>query len=382
MGSSKGRAGAARFLSLPKAIALPADYPAVLAGLKCRIALAQRRALKAVNRELLGLYWHVGRTIVQRQTVSGWGAATVERLAHDLRREFPLLEGFSPRNIWRMRAFFLAWTEAREELTQAVSEMRGPPSAKGPPVQIGGLPWGHNIVLLQKLQRREDRLWYAEQASELGWSRATLELQISKHMHARRGRATTNFAQALPRAQSKRAQLALKDPYSFDFLTIGREARERTTERGLLEHMREFLLELGAGFAFIGSQVKLVVGDAEYFVDLLFYHVRLHSYVVVELKATAFKPEHVGKLNFYLSAVDDLLKGPGDQPSIGLLLCRSRDRLRVEYALRGLHKPIGVAQWKTRIVDRLPDRLRGSLPSVEEIEAELGPLDRHRKARG
>lgn len=403
MGSSKGRAraardqagesrgvqvsrgrtrlGAATFPLPPKRAGLPGDYPEVLAGLKCRIAAAQRRAANKVNRELIALYWHMGRTIVQRQSVSGWGMATVERLAHDLRREFPLLEGFSPRNIWRMRAFFLAWTEVRDELTQAVSELRLAQSRKGPPAPLDALPWGHNILLLQRLERREERLWYAEQASKLGWSRSALESQVAKRAHARRGRATTNFTRALPRGQSRRAQLALKDPYSFDFLTIGRETHERTTERALLEHMREFLLELGAGFAFIGSQVKLVVGDADYFVDLLFYHVRLHSYVVVELKATAFKPEHVGKMNFYLSAVDDLLKGPDDQPSIGLLLCRSRDRLRVEYALRGCHKPIGVAQWKTELVERLPDRLRGSLPTVEEIEAELGAVDGGRKGR-
>jgi predicted nuclease of restriction endonuclease-like (RecB) superfamily len=381
MGSSRSHAAAARFPSPPRSSALPADYPAILAGLKSRIAAAQSRAAKAVNRELIALYWHVGRTIVQRQAISGWGTATVERLAHDLRQEFPLLEGFSPRNIWRMRAFFLAWTEAREELTQPVSELRNVPSTKVPPAPIGAIPWGHNILLLQKLDRRQDRLWYARQVNDLGWSRSTLEAQIAKHVHARRGRATTNFLRALPRAQSRRAQLALKDPYSFDFLTIGREARERVTERGLLEHMREFLLELGSGFAFIGSQVKLVVGDAEFFVDMLFYHVRLHSYVVVELKATAFRPEHVGKMNFYLSAVDDLLKGSGDKPSIGLLLCRSRDRLRVEYALRGCRKPIGVAQWKTQLVEQLPERLRGSLPTVQEIEAELGPADESQRTR-
>jgi len=364
-----------------KTIALPADYPAVLAGLKTRITAAQGRAARAVNRELIALYWHFGRTIVERQGISGWGAATVERLASDLRSEFPLLEGFSPRNIWRMRAFFLAWSEGPEELTQAVSDLQAAPSTKAPPAPIGVLPWGHNIVLLQKLERREDRLWYAEQAGRLGWSRLALEAQIAKRVHARRGRATTNFARAMPRAQSRRAQLALQDPYAFDFLTIGRGAHERSTERGLLEHMREFLLELGSGFAFIGSQVKLVVGDADYFVDLLFYHVRLHSFVVVELKATAFKPEHVGKMNFYLSAVDDLLKGAGDQPSIGLLLCRSRDRLRVEYALRGCQKPIGVAQWKTQLVEQLPERLRESLPTVEEIEAELSTPAATRKAR-
>lgn len=377
-GSEPERAG---FVVPPQRSRLPGDYPSVLAGLKRRIAAAQGRATRSVNRELIALYWHMGRTIVERQSRSGWGAATVERLAHDLRTEFPRLEGFSPRNIWRMRAFFLAWNHPRGELTQAVSDLCADAVPATPPAAIGSLPWGHNILLLQRVERQEDRLWYAEQVASNGWSRSVLEDHIAKRLHARRGRATTNFVRALPRAQSKRAQMALKDPYAFDFLAIGQRARERATERGLLEHMREFLLELGAGFAFMGSQVKLVVGGAEYFVDMLFYHVRLHCHVVVELKATAFKPEHVGKINFYLSAVDDLLKGPGDQPSIGLLLCRSRDRLRVEYALRGCQKPIGVAQWNARLVERLPERLRCELPTVEEIEAELGAVDR-RSYRG
>lgn len=334
---------------------MPADYAVVLARLKQRIAAAQTHAVLAVNRELIVLYWHVGATIVQRQTKAGWGNAVVERLAYDLRRAFPDLEGFSPRNIWRMRAFFLAWSGSSKKLPQAVSE----------------IPWGHNIVLLQQLERREDRLWYAEQARAQGWSRAVLQAQITKQIHTRQGKAVTNFTRALPPPQSELARQALKDPYTFDFLTVGREAHERVTERDLLAHIREFLLELGAGFAFIGNQVKFTVGDGDYFLDLLFYHVRLRCYVVVELKATAFKPEHAGKMNFYLSAVDDLLKHQDDQPSIGLLLCRSRNRLQVEYALRDLKKPIGVAQWETRLVEKLPKALKGSLPTVEEIEAEL-----------
>ena len=351
---------------------MPGDYTAVLARLKQRIAAAQTRSALAVNRELIALYWHVGATIVQRQTAAGWGNAVVERLAHDLRRAFPDIEGFSPRNIWRMRAFFLAWSVAPEKLTQPVSESGARPVAKKLPQAVSEIPWGHNIVLLQQFERPEERLWYAEQTRAQGWSRAALQAQIAKKAHARQGKAITNFSRALPPPQSELARQALKDPYTFDFLTVGREAHERVTERDLLAHVREFLLELGSGFAFIGNQVKLTVSDADYFLDLLFYHVRLRCYVVVELKATAFKPEHAGKMNFYLSAVDDLLKHQDDQPSIGLMLCRSRNRVQVEYALRDIRKPIGVAQWETKIVEKLPAELKGSLPTVEEIEKELG----------
>jgi predicted nuclease of restriction endonuclease-like (RecB) superfamily len=352
---------------------MPPGYAGVLADLKRRIQAAQSRAALAVSRELIGVYWYVGRTIVERQAEAGWGDAVVERIAHDLRHAFPDLKGFSPRNIWRMRAFYLAWSGASKKLPQAVAESDAADTAKKLPQAVAELPWGHNVLLLEKLARVEDRLWYAERTREHGWSRATLQSQIAKKAHARHGRATTNFARTLAAPQSELAQQTLKDPYTFDFLTVGRAAHERVTERDLVTHVREFLLELGVGFAFIGNQVKLTVGHGDYFIDLLFYHVRLRCYVVVELKAAGFKPEHAGKMNFYLSAVDDLLKHADDQPTIGLLLCRSRDRLQVEYALRDIAKPIGVAQWETKLVERLPPNLKGSLPTVEEIEAELAP---------
>jgi predicted nuclease of restriction endonuclease-like (RecB) superfamily len=352
---------------------MPSDYPRILAELKRRIAAAQTRAGVAVNRELIALYWHVGETIVQRQARAGWGEAVVERLAHDLRQAFPDLQGFSPRNIWRMRAFYLAWSGVPKKLPQAVAETGVRTSAKKLPQAVAEIPWGQNVVLLEQLATTDERLWYAEQIRLQGWSRQILRAQISKKAHARQGKATTNFVRALSAQQASLAQQVLKDPYTFDFLTVGTEAHERATERELLIHVREFLLELGAGFAFIGNQVKLTVGESDYFLDLLFYHVRLRCYVVVELKAGAFKPEHAGKMNFYLSAVDDLLKHKDDQPSIGLLLCRSQNRVQVEYALRDIQKPIGVAEWETRIVAQLPKNLRGSLPTVEEIEAELAP---------
>jgi predicted nuclease of restriction endonuclease-like (RecB) superfamily len=341
---------------------MPADYGPVLAGLKRRIAAAQTRAALAVNSELIALYWDVGGTIVERQASKGWGNAVVERLAHDLRQAFPDIQGFSPRNIWRMRKFFLAWSGGSQESNGALQKL---------PQAVAEIPWGHNSVLLEKLGTREERLWYVEEIREHGWSRQRLQAEIAKNAHLRRGKARTNFARSLPPHQAELAQQTLKDPYIFDFLTFGRQAHERVTERDLVAHVRDFLLELGAGFAFLGNQVKLTVCDADYFVDLLFYHVRLRCYVVVELKGTAFKPEHAGKMNFYLSAVDDLLKHRDDRPSIGLVLCRSHHRMRVEYALRDIEKPIGVAAWETTLVDKLPEYLKGSLPTVEEIEAEL-----------
>jgi predicted nuclease of restriction endonuclease-like (RecB) superfamily len=351
--------------------ALPSDYTAVLGELKRRISETQLRAARAVNRELTGLYWHIGETIVRRQDAAGWGEGVVDRLAHDLTKAFPDVKGFSPRNMWRMRAFFLAWTGRLETLTQAVSETASGLEVSEPPAAVMDLPWGHNIILLQQVETPEERLWYAQQACEQGWSRAVLAAQIEKRLFGRQGKAVTNFEHSLPSPQSGLAQQTLKDPYTFDFLTVGTEAHERAMENDLLVHIREFLLELGAGFAFVGNQVKLVVDGTDYYLDLLFYHVRLRCYVVVELKATEFLPEHAGKMNFYLSAVDDLLKHPDDQPSIGLLLCRSKRKFRVEYALRDIKKPIGVAEWETKLIGQLPESLKGSLPSVEEIEAEL-----------
>lgn len=375
IGRTRGRVReeGASFPLAPLLSELPADYAEVLSELKGRIAAAQNRAGLAVNRELTNLYWYIGGTIARRQAIAGWGNAVVERLASDLRQAFPGLDGFSPRNLWRMRAFFVAWSGPSPKLPQAVAETRSVKTAQKLPQAVAETPWGHNIMLLERLDARDVRLWYAEQVRTHGWSRAVLEAQIAKKAHARQGMATTNFARTLPEAHAATAQQALKDPYNFDFLTVGREAHERVTEQDLIAHVREFLLELGAGFAFVGNQVKLSVEDNDYFIDLLFYHLKLRCYVVVELNATAFKPEHAGKLNFYLSAVDDLLKHEHDKPSIGLLLCRSRNRVQVEYALRDIRKPIGVARWETQLVNELPADLTSSLPTVAELEAELAP---------
>lgn len=279
----------------------------------------------AVNRELVLLYWQIGRDILERQTREGWGARVIDRLSRDLRSEFPEMKGFSARNLKYMRAFAQAWPD--EAFVQQVAAQ---------------IPWFHNCIILDKLNDPEIRGWYACAAIEHGWSRNVLALQIDSALHLRQGQATTNFVRTLPSPQSDLVQNLLKDPYNFDFLTLHDDAVERDLERGLLEHLKAFMLELGIGFAFLGSQYHLQVGEEDFYLDLLFYHVKLHCYVVIDLKMGKFRPEFAGKLNFYLSAVDDLLRDPADAPTIGLLLCRGADGVVAEYALRddrGLHLP-------------------------------------------
>jgi predicted nuclease of restriction endonuclease-like (RecB) superfamily len=236
---------------------------------------------------------------------------------------------------------------------------------------MASLPWGHNLTLLTKLKDREERLWYAAKAVEHGWSRNVLALQIDSGLHTRQGKAVTNFAATLPPAQSDLAQQLTKDPYLFDFLTLRDDANERTVENALLGHVEKFLLELGAGFALVGRQVHLEVGEQDFYLDLLFYHLTLRCFVVIDLKARDFTPEAAGKMNFYLSAVDDRFRQAGDQPSIGLILCRSKNRVMAEYALRDLNKPIGVSGYVTKLVESLPKELKGAVPSVEELEKEF-----------
>ena len=333
---------------------LPSGYAALLDDIKARVRAAQLKAGLAVNRELVLLYWHIGREILKRQKQEGWGAKVVDRLSRDLGREIPEMTGFSPRNLLFMRSFAAEYAD-EAKVKQLVSQ----------------LPWGHIVRLLQMVTNPVEREWYARAAIEHGWSRNVLVHQIDTDLYRRHGKAITNFKRTLPSPQSDLAQQVLKDPYTFDFLTLGPAARERDLERGLVRHVARFLLELGAGFAFVGEQQRLEVSGKEFLIDLLFYHTRLHSYVVVELKAGEFKPEYAGQLNFYLSAVDDRLKSKDDKPSIGILLCAAKDKLVVEYALRDLRKPIGVAEWKTRLTRSLPRELKPSLPTVAQLEAEL-----------
>ena len=359
--------------------AIPAgQYRALLTDIKERIRLAQIKASLSVNRELIQLYWDIGGLIVSRQRAEGWGNSIVEKLASDIRKELPGIEGFSPRNVWRMRAFYLAWVPSepmplavqkknRKELPRAVADL----DRRSPPQPVAEIPWGHYVVLLEKLTNYDQRLWYARQVTAGGWSRSMLEHWIESGLYSRQGKAVTNFKTALPQPQSDLARELMRDPYNFDFLALREQAEERELEEGLLTHMRKFLIELGAGFAFVGQQKHLVVDGEDYYIDLLFYHLKLRCYVVIDLKTTPFKPEHVGKMNFYLSAVDDQLRHKDDKLSIGLILCKTRSEVVAEYALRNLAAPVGVVRYTTKLVESLPAQLRGALPSPREIEAEL-----------
>lgn len=331
---------------------LPSDYPAFISTLKERIRTARVRAALSVNRELVILYWEIGREILARQASEGWGAKVIERLASDLRAEFPDMKGLSRTNVLYMRAFAEAWPDP--EIVQQL---------------VGQLPWGHNVRLLDKVSDAATREWYARKTIENGWSRAILEVQIESGAHKRQGKAITNFEQTLPAPQSDLAQQVLKDPYTFDFLTLHDDAVERDLERGLLAHLKDFMVELGVGFAFVGSQVHMDVGGQDFYIDLLFYHLQLRCYVVIDLKMGEFQPEYAGKMNFYLSAVDAQRRHPDDAPSIGMLLCKSHNRLIVEYALKDMTKPLGVAQHQ--LAESLPEQLEGALPTVGQLEAEL-----------
>lgn len=332
--------------------ALPEGYADWLAQLKVDIAQSRQRAALAVNAELVQLYHRIGAEIRQRQQVNAWGAKVIERLARDLSDAFPDIRGFSSRNLKYM-AFFA------QHCPNGLFGQQ--PAAQ--------LPWFHVVTLLTKLTSPAEREWYAQQTVLLGWSRSTLEQNIKNRLQQRQGSAVTNFVARLPAAESALAHETLKDPYLFDFLGLGDDAHERDIEDGLIRHITRFLLELGAGFAFVGRQFRLDVGGDEFFIDLLFYHTRLKCYVVVELKATAFKPEHAGQLNFYLAAVDAQIKAEDDKPTIGLLLCKQQNRLVAEYALSGIEKPIGVAEYQ--LLRDLPETLGRNLPSIAEIEAEL-----------
>ena len=333
---------------------LPKDYAAALAEIKDRVRQERLRVVLAANSAMVLLYWDIGRVILDRQAREGWGARVIDRLAEDLQTAFPEMRGLSPRNLKYMRAFAGAWPDAR--IVQRT---------------VAQLPWRQNITLLERLSDPKARLWYAEQTIRHGWSQPILALQIDGRARERQGKAVNNFKDTLPPADSDLASQVFKDPYLFDFLGTADPRREREVEQALVEHVQRFLLELGAGFAFVGRQVRLEVGDETFLLDLLFYHLKLRRYVVIELKATPFRPGDVGQINLYLSAVDDLLRHPDDKPSVGLLLCRSRNKLVAEYALRGLRKPVGVAEWETKIVASLPADLKDGLPTVEEIEAEL-----------
>lgn len=333
-------------------ITVPMGYAELLEDLKNRIRSSQLRAGLAVNRELVMLYWEIGRRILAKQKIHGWGAKVVERLARDLRRSFPDMKGFSRANLLYMRAFAEAYPDS--SIVQQVA---------------GQIPWFHNCTLLDKVKDPIEREWYIRQTIQHGWSRNILVHQIESGLYKRQGKAITNFERTLPAPQSELAQQILKDPYIFDFLSIGKEAKERDLEKALLEQIRLFLLELGVGFTFVGSQYHLEIGGEDFYIDLLFYHLRLRCFVVIDLKIGEFQPEYAGKMNFYLSAVDDLLRHKDDQPSIGIVLCKDKNKEIVKYTLRDTRKPIGVSAYK--LTETLPKNLKGELPSIKELQGSI-----------
>ena len=358
-------------------------YADLLGDIKSRIRQAQNRAALAVNAELVRLYWDVGRLILARQQLEGWGAAVIPRLSRDLHNELPELKGFSERNIGYMIRFAREYG-AQAILQQPVAKTGSKKKLPQPVAKIASMellwnvPWGHHALLMEKIKDQPTRRWYMEHTVADGWGRDTLAAKIKSRAHARQGAAVTNFASRLPAPQSELAGELLKDPYLFDFLTLEEPFHERELETGLVRHLEKFLLELGRGFAFVGRQYPMSVGQDDFYIDLLFYQLKLRAFIVVELKRGKFKPEYAGKMNFYCSVVDDKLRHKTDQPTIGLILCQTKDRFIAEYALRDIRKPIGVADYE--LTRALPKELASSLPSIEQIEAELqSELDRDRK---
>ncbi|MCI0490535.1 MAG: PDDEXK nuclease domain-containing protein [Blastocatellia bacterium] len=336
-----------------------AGYEEFLSDLKTRIRSSQIKAALSVNREMIELYWEIGKGIVERQEKAGWGNAVLDRLSKDLIHTFPEIKGFSRANLYRMRAFYLAYRNQSEFVAQLVRQ----------------IPWGHNLIVFEKLKDPAEREWYMQNTIEYGWSRAVLVHQIETKLYQRQAKAekTTNFELTLPPPQSDLVQQTLKDPYIFDFLTLGKEAHERDLERALVDKIRDFLLELGAGFAFMGSQYHLEVGGQDFYIDLLFYHHRLRCMVVIDLKMRDFEPSDAGQMSFYLSALDDLVRHPEDRPSVGIILCKGKNQTVAEYTLRDLNKPIGVARYHT--TDELPPDLARALPSPDELERVLNETE-------
>ena len=369
------------------------QYGELLTQVKDRIRQAQVKAAFSVNARMIQLYWDIGKIITEEQKKAGWGSSVIPKLSRDIRNELPEVKGFSERNIGRMISFYRAYPEIdsflpqavakietqssaysassnkKEKVPQAVAESGNTKTQSNLQQLVAQIPWGHNILLMEKIKDIPTRFWYMQQTIENGWSRNVLSLMIKSKEYERQGKAVTNFEEHLPSPQSDLAQQTLKDPYIFDFLTLSKPFQERELETGLIRHLEKFLLELGRGFAFVGRQYHLEISDKDFYIDLLFYHLKLRCFVVIDLKKGDFKPEYAGKMNFYCNVVDDQLRHKDDQPTIGLILCQTRDRILAEYTLRDINKPIGISEYElTRV---LPEKLKSSLPTIEEIEAEL-----------
>lgn len=329
------------------------EYNSWINGLKTKIHAARTKVALTINSQLLELYWEIGKDISEKQSKSDWGSKLIEQVADELKNEFPELKGFSRRNIYAMRQWYNFYSEKYPFVPQSVAQ----------------IPWGHNRLIISKVKNIEEAEFYCNETIKNNWDRDTLEIQLSNKLFLKKGKATTNFPETLPDNQAKLATQTLKDPYNFDFLGLHDDALEKAIEDELIKNITKFLLELGKGFAFVGRQYKIEISETDYFIDLLFYHIDLKSYIVIELKAGKFKPEYAGKLNFYLSAIDSQVKKPEDNQSIGILLCKKKDKIEAEYALRDINKPMGISEYK--LTDAIPENIKTKLPSIEELENKL-----------
>jgi predicted nuclease of restriction endonuclease-like (RecB) superfamily len=365
------------------------DYKNILHNLIIKIRTARRTTAITINAQLLVIYWEIGITILEQQKEKGWGAKIIDKLSADLISEFPEMKGLSVRNLKYMRAFAEAYpyflkspetvesgeklfenktaTSSRKlvqsKLAQRIS------SSEFVQVELAQISWYHHITLLDKVKNEKERLFYIRRTIENGWSRDVLVLQIENNLYRRQGKAITNFDLILSPVDSDLAKETLKNPYIFDFLMIENEIREKDLENALIQHLKKFMLELGKGFAYVGRQYNLCVSGDDFFFDLLFYNFHLHCFVVFELKIGEFKPEFAGKLNFYINAIDEQIKSKSDKPTIGILLCKTPNKLIVKYALKGLSSPIGVAEYK--LTKNLPVQLKADMPTIQELETSL-----------
>ncbi len=341
------------------------SYATLLKQVKARVALAQKKAIYAANEEMLTMYWDIGKLLSESQKQIGWGNNALEQLSNDLKNDYPKVKGFSPRNCRCMIQFYKEYNQELTIWQQPVAKLE----VSNLILPVKQLSWSHNVILMQKVKNLKARYWYMIQCLKNGWGRNFLVEAINQDYYNIHGALANNFDATLPEIQAKQVKETLKDPYIFDMLTFTDEYDERDVELGLIKHIEKFLLQMGAGFAFMGRQYRIEVSGKDFYIDILMYNAFMHRYLVVELKRGEFQPEYIGKLNFYCSAVDDILCREGDNQTIGLLLCQNKDRIMAEYALRDVHKPIGISDYE--LGRALPKDIKSGLPSIEELENKL-----------